>query len=143
MASQSILGFGTKVQVGNGGTGTTEVFTDIPEIVGDIDGPSTSMNTVEVTPHKTSDRYREYRVGLIDPGEIGFKMNYVNGDTAQASLKADFDDGTQRNFRLVFPDGYTTQFAGYVTEFSQTEPMEGAITYQIKIKITGVVSEVV
>lgn len=141
--SDSIIGFGTKVQVGNGGTGTTETFTDIPEIVGDIDGPSTSMNIVEVTPHKTADRYREYKPGLIDPGEIGFKMNYVNGNTVQEGLKTDFDAATVRNFRMVFPDSYTVGFAGMVSEYSQTEPMEAAITYQVKIKITGVVSEVV
>lgn len=139
--SDSILGFGTQVQVGNGG-GTAETFTAIPEIVGDIDGPSTSRDKVEVTPHKSSDMYREFKPGLIDPGEISFKMNYINGDTVQEGLKTLFDDGTVRNFRLVFPDDYTVQFAGFLTDFSQTEPAEGAITYSVKIAITGTIVEV-
>jgi len=138
--SSSVIGFGTQVQVGNGGT--AETFTAIPEIVGDIDGPSTSMNTIEVTPHKTANAYREYKPGLIDPGEIGFKMNYINNNAVQEGLKTDFDARTLRNFRLVFPDAYTVQFAGFVSEYSQTEPSEAAITYQIKIKITGAIADV-
>jgi predicted secreted protein len=139
--SNSIIGFGTKVQVGNGGT--TETFTDIPEIVGDIDGPSTSMSPIEVTPHKTSDFYREYKPGLIDPGEIGFKMNYIKDNTVQEGLKADFDARTLRHFRMVFPDSYTVAFTGFVSEYSQSEPSEAAITYQVKIKISGAIAEVV
>ena len=134
--SDAQIGFQTLIKRGDG-VGTAETFTAIAEVIGDIDGPSSSRDKKEVTPHKRSDWFREYKPGLIDPGEIKFKMNYVAGDATQEDLEADFNDAVIHNWQVLFPDDTGVQFAAFPTEFARSEPGEEAITISVTLAITG------
>lgn len=134
--SDAQIGFQTLVKRGNG-AGTAEVFTAITEVVGDIDGPSSKRDRIEVTPHKRTDWYREYKPSLIDPGEIKFKMNYVADDQSQTDLEADFNDSVEHNWQVLFPDDTGVQFLAFPTEFARSEPAEGAITISVTLAISG------
>lgn len=140
MTSNAQIGFQTIIKRGGGG-GTAEVFTAVPEVVGDIDGPSTKRDKADVTPHKTTDWYREYKPALIDPGEIKFKMNRVTDDVTQAAIKADFDNGVTHNWQVVFPDESGVQFEAFPTEFAESEPESEAITISVTLAITGAITE--
>lgn len=137
--SDAQIGFQTIIKRGGGG-GTAEVFTAITEVVGDIDGPSSKRDKKDVTPHKTSDWFREFKPGLIDPGEIKFKMNAVTDDTSQANVEADFNDAVTHNWQVVFPDDSGVQFAAFPIEFARSEPGEDAITISVTLAITGAIS---
>jgi len=137
--SDAQIGFQTLIKRGDGG-GTAEVFTAITEVVGDIDGPSSKRDRTEVTPHKRTDWYREYKPALIDPGEIKFKMNYVADDQTQEDLEADFNNSVIHNWQVVFPDDTGVQFTAFPTEFARSEPAEGAITISVTLAITGAIS---
>jgi predicted secreted protein len=141
MASQAQLGFKTLIKHGNASTGTAIVYTTVPEVIGDIDGPSTKRDKTEVTPHKTSDYFREYVPGMIDPGEIKFKMNYVTDDVTQAAIKADFDGGLTKSWQVEFPDASGFSFLAFPTEYASSEPAEDAITISVTLAITGVITE--
>lgn len=137
--SDAQLGFQTLVKRGDG-AGTAEVFTAITEVVGDIDGPSSKRDKKEVTPHKRSDWFREFKPSLIDPGEIKFKMNYVPADQTQEDLEADFNDAVIHNWQVAFPDDTGVQFAAFPIEFARSEPAEDAITISVTLAITGVIT---
>ncbi len=137
--SDAQLGFQTLVKRGDG-AGTAEVFTTIPEVVGDIDGPSSKRDKKEVTPHKRTDQFREFKPSLIDPGEIKFKMNYVAADATQALVEDDFNDATISNWQVVFPDDTGVQFAAFPTEYARSEPAEDAITISVTLAITGAIT---
>lgn len=137
--SDAQIGFQTLVKRGDG-AGTAEEFTAITEVVGDIDGPSSKRDKKEVTPHKRSDWFREFKPSLLDPGEIKFKMNYVAGDATQEDVEDDFNDAVIHNWQVVFPDDTGVQFAAFPVEFARSEPAEDAITISVTLAITGAIT---
>lgn len=140
--SDAQLGFQTLVLRGDG-AGTSEAFTAVAEVIGDIDGPSSKRDKKEVTPHKRTDWFREYLPSLIDPGEIKFKMNYVAGDTTQEALEADFNDAVIHHWQVEFPDDTGVQFSAFPIEFARSEPAEDAITISVTLAITGAITPLV
>ncbi len=132
--------FGTQLQIGDGAT-PTEAFTTIAEVM-DISGPGLQQGTVEVTTHSSTNRYREFLATLKDGGEVSFDINYLpaNGthDPTTGLLKK-YEDGTIANYQLIFPDTAATQwdFSGIVTGFEPSEPVDGALTASVTLKISG------
>jgi hypothetical protein len=138
-ASSAISAFGTLLKIGDGGG--TEVFTSIAE-VGDISGPALKMDTQDVTSHVSPGAFRERVPGLLDAGEVTFSLSFLPTAATQSQstgLIRDLRNRTKRNFQLVFPDaGSTTwSFAAYVTAFSPKEPVEGKLSADVTLTITG------
>jgi predicted secreted protein len=133
--TSAIAGNGVLLQLGSGGTGS-ETFTTIAEVL-DIDGPSQAREQIEVTSH-SSEGWREYIAGLRDGGEVSFPVNFVPAD--QDDLRALYDDGTQANYKIVYPNGWKDTFAAIVTDWSTKSPVDGAVTDEIKLKISGEVT---
>lgn len=139
--TSGVVGFGTQVKRGNG-AGTAETFTAIAQIIGDVEGPTLELSTVEATSHSSTSNYREYLANLVEPGEISFKIAYIVDDAQHEGLQTDLTSRVTRNFRVEWPDGYEVGFAGLVTKFSKSAPMEDMLTMDVTIKITGVITEV-
>jgi predicted secreted protein len=126
--TSAIAGNGVLLQLGSGGTGT-QSYTTIAEVL-DIDGPSQALEQIEVTSHSSAG-WREYIAGLRDGGEVSFPVNFVPAD--QDDLRALFDDGTTGSFKIVYPNAI-------VTDWSTKSPVDGAVTDEIKLKISGEVT---
>lgn len=120
-----------------------EVFTTISQ-VRSITGPSTKAIVQDITTHSTSGNWMEKLNTLIDPGTIGFPINYDYANAAHA-----FSTGlwnllinlTQSNFHCVFPGsvGYLA-FAGYITGHAFDLPVDNVIRANIEIAINGAIS---
>lgn len=139
MATQAISSFGTLLKIGDGAP--TEAFTTIAEVM-DISGPSLAQGTVEVTSQAATARYREFIATLKDGGEISFDINYITTDGTHdptTGLLNDFEDGTLRNFQLVFPDTGSTTWTipSIVTGFEPSAPVDGALTASVTLKVSG------
>ena len=137
--TDAISSFGTLLQQGDGGT--PETFTTVAEVM-DITGPSLVRDTEEVTNHSSTNAWKEYIPTLRDGGEVTFDINYVpTGSTHDATtgILADWEDGTLRNWQLVWPDtGSTTwSFPGYVTNFEPSANVNGALRASITILLSG------
>ena len=137
--SNAISSFGTLLKIGDGAG--TEVFTTIAEVL-DIDGPTLTQDTVEVTSQTATARYKEYIVTLKDGGEVTFDVNYITDDSthdASTGLIKDFDDGTLRNFQVIFSDSGTTTWTipAYIASFGTTMPVNGALNASITLKVSG------
>jgi predicted secreted protein len=139
--TSGVVGFGTQVKLG-AGTGTSIVYTAISEIIGDISGPSLELSTVEATNHGSASNYREYLAGLVEPGEISFKINYISGNTQHEALQTALTTRAVSLFRVEWPDGDEVGFSGLVTKFAKAAPMEDMLAMDVTIKITGPIVDV-
>lgn len=136
--------FGTFLKRGNGGS--PETFATIAE-VGDIDGPDMSLDTEDATSHDSVNGWSEFIGTILNGGEVSFPINFVPSDPTHdvtTGIQQDMVNRTLRNFRLVYPDpganGYA--FSALVTGFKPTSPVKGKLSADIKLKISGPVTEI-
>ncbi len=135
-----LAGYSTLLKIGDGST--SESFDPIAEVL-DIDGPSQARSQYDVTPHNTTG-WREFIAGLRDGGSMKFSVNLIPGDVTQwddsNALLGLFDSGALHNYRLVFPKGFCGAFAATVLEFGVKAPVDGALTADVNMKISGAIT---
>lgn len=133
--------FGTLLKIGDGGG--SETFATIGE-VRDISGPAMALGTEEVTSHDSASGWREYVPTLLEGGEISFSINFTAASTQgfSSGLFTTMTGKTLRNFQLVVPtaSAKTASFAAYVTQWNPNLPVEGAITADITLQVSGPVT---
>ena|SRR3990167_3011197 len=139
MASAAVAAFGTLLKLGDGGG--SEVFTTIAEVK-DITGPSLTGNPIDVTSHDSPSAVMEFIAGLKDGGTITFTVNFLSSNATQsyaAGLLKDWWNRTKRNFQLVFPyaSPITWTIPALVTQFTPSEPVAGALTASVSLKVAG------
>lgn len=143
--TDAISSFGTFLKKGDGGT-PTETFATIAEL-GDIEGPDMSLATEEVTHQGSVGGWDEYVGTILSGGEVSVPINFIPSNATHdqvTGLQADMVNRTKRNFQLVYPDpgGNGYQFAALVTGFKPKAPVKGKLSADIKLKISGPVSEI-
>jgi hypothetical protein len=136
--------FGTFLKKGDGGT--PETFATIAE-VGDIDGPDMSLATEETTHHGSVNGWDEFVGTILSGGEVSFPVNFLPSDPTQdgvTGLQADMKNRTKRNFQIVYPDPGANGFAfkALVTGCKPKAPVKGKLSADVKLKITGPVTEI-
>lgn len=124
-------------------TEISSVYTTVAQ-VRDINGPGMARDTIEVTCRDSAGQAREFVAGLLDNGEVTFDLVYdpdevTHSDTVTGGLIALLAAGTSNNFRINFADATptTATFAGLVTRFQPTMPLNGAQTGSATIKVSG------
>lgn len=143
--TDAISSFGTFLKKGDGGT-PTETFATIAEL-GDIEGPDMSLATEEVTHQGSVGGWDEFVGTILSGGEVSFSINFLPSNATHdqvTGLQADMVSRTKRNFQIVYPDpgGNGYQFKALVTGFKPKAPVKGKLAADIKLKITGPVSEI-
>src|SRR5262245_14939125 len=93
---------GTQLQSGDGGS--PETFALIPEIKS-ITGPGMTAEELDATSHDTPDAFRDWKQGLKDWGTLSFALQWIPANAKHKLLFADYKAGTERNYKLIFPDG--------------------------------------
>jgi predicted secreted protein len=114
--------------------------------VRDIEGPGLKMDTVEVTTRDTS-KWRKRIAGLKDGGTVTFEIVYDPDTATHANASGGVPylllQGTSAAFTLVLPDAAaatTIAFTAFVTSFKPKAAMEGALTADLELQITGAVT---
>lgn len=143
--TDAISSFGTFLKKGDGGS-PTETFATIAEL-GDIDGPDMSLATEETTHHGSTGGWDEFVGTILSGGEVSFPINFLPSNATHdrtSGLQADMVNRTKRNFQVVYPDpgGNGYQFAALVTGFKPKAPVKGKLSADIKLKISGPVTEI-
>jgi len=126
---------------GSGGTSTeqAESFTTIAE-VGDIKGPELSRDDIEATTHDSPNDFEELISGLKKSGNVTFKVNWNPSNPTHAgagSLWGRYGDGIETNFQIVTPRGDIIAFAAGVAGIGPDFPVNGLISADITLKVTG------
>lgn len=153
----AIPAIGTLLQVGNGQS--PEIFNSLANL-GDITGPGTAGNVVDVTSHTSvSAPWRQKIVTLLDPGTITFPLYYVPSSGAASGagtfeghnfasglgrlfVNRGLSPGVPYNWKIVYPDGAGTfdEFQGFVSKVSKKMPVASVLTMDAEIVVTGVPS---
>lgn len=134
MATAASIGNGAQFQIESAIPGT---FTAISEVF-DITPPNETTDVIDAT-HFGSDG-REFIMGLSDPGETSFEMNFVPGSASETLLLTAKASRTAKQFRIVFPNDYTWTFSGLVTGYEPSMPNDDKMTCTVTIKVTGSVT---
>lgn len=131
--------FATLMKIGDGAT--PEVFTTIAEVL-DIEGISLATNMTDATNHSSPGGFEEKIGSTLKVGPIKFGINFVPTAVTHSytsGLIRDWYNKTLRNFRLVFPNvGATTwNFSAYVSLVDIKAPVQGKLTADITLDVTG------
>lgn len=131
MATQADIGNGTKFQIESGTPGT---YTDIAEVF-DITPPNETTDVIDASHMGSPDR--EFIMGLTDPGETSFEMNFAPGSASEGLILAAKATRLPANFRIVFKNGAQWTFAGLLIGYEPAIPNEDKMTCTVTIKVTG------
>ena len=142
--SDAFSSFGTFLKIGDGAV--SETFATIAEVL-DIEGPDMALDTEEVTSHGSTNGWEESVGTILSGGEVSFEINFVPTEATHdmtTGLQADMINRTLRNFQLVYPDpgGNGYAFGALVTGFKPKAPVKGKLAADVKLKISGAVSEI-
>jgi len=145
MASNAWWAYGSELKIGD--DGTTETFTKIAEII-DIDGPSMSKDSIEVTSQDSASGWREFIPGMRDGGEIGVTANWIPAHATQdgtAGVLSKFLDNALHNWQIITAgDGSSgtmdIDFSALVSDFNISLPLEEQAQLEFTLKISGAVS---
>lgn len=137
--SNAFLGVGTTFSRSETEDGT---YTPLAEVL-NIDGPTMTRDTPEVTNLDSDGGYKEFVAGFRDAGTISLPMNFTH-DTYEIMLD-DFEDDTAKWYRIDLPNSNATrlQFSGLITSCPVSIQAQSQVTSNVTIKISGqvVVSE--
>lgn len=143
----SVASFGTILAMGADPSKTllADTYTDIVE-VHDISGPGIELSTTEATHHLSPDATREHSAGLKDLTELSFEIAFLPQEGTHGLttgfLKA-WTDRSRVNWKMTFTDAAATTWGvkGFVTGFEVGAPLEGLLTANVTLKLTGTIYE--
>lgn len=138
MSTNALDAQGVVLKIGDGAS--PEVFTEIQEVKS-IAGPGGSAADIDVT--DLSSTGKEFKVGLMDEGEVSFDIHYIPSETTHASLRTARAARTLKNFQIVFTDtpATTWTFAAYVKGFQMSSAVDQVITATVTLRVTGSITE--
>jgi hypothetical protein len=146
-ANSGFIGLGAALKIGDGAS--PEAFAAIANVKS-ISGPGRTAEIVDTTHLGSTGGYREKRPHLKDSGvisaEMSFDPNHATHKNAAGGLIYIFENRLLKNFLLDWTgcvDASGTAmtwgelFAGYVTNLSQSTPMDDLVTMSLEITLTG------
>ena len=103
-------------------------------------GPNGAAAAIDVTCLESTARQRI--MGLPDEGELSFTINYDHSDTAVQSLIDCRKNRTKRAWGVRLNDDSSQQYngSGYCTQFQISGSVDGVVTANVVIAITGAVT---
>ena len=103
-----------------------------------ISAPNLSADTLDVTTHGSTGRYREFIQGLRDGGEITIEGMYTTASSNTIVTQLNTTATATATIDLPTTPS-TTRFTATVicTAFSSEAPVDGAISYSATFKVTG------
>lgn len=118
--------------------------TEVAQVT-NINGPSISLDTVDVSEHD-GDGWEEHVATILRSGTVTLDIVYDPNDAthknASGGLLYDMTQRVAGVWNLVFPTTPTKYFTftAYVTGFTPSAPVDGALTASVTLKPTGLVT---
>lgn len=138
-ATKARSGFGTKLQLGDGGS-PTELFTTIEEVL-DVNGPETRLMTEDATHMESPEAFTEFIATVLEGGNITCDMNLIQDSVIQRTLRTVQRQRTKRNYRLLLPgETWGHEISGFIESFNPSHPVKGKLVASLSIKLTGPVT---
>ena len=123
----------------NGGT-----FYPIGEVLS-VTPPVRTMGMIDVTNHATTDYYREFLPGMIDPGTVTFTANYISSSSwANDLVTGVMDERLKVNWKIELSTADVATSSqhiwygnGYITDYHLLTANDQAVQYSLSIKVTA------
>ena len=133
--TEATIGYGSTFEIGNG-DGPPETFAVLAEVY-DITPPSDSVDVIDATHSQSPNATREFIVGLNDPGECSFEMNFIPGSPADEKVQTVRAARERVTCRITFPNDVTWTFTGILTGYEPAVPTDDKMTATVTFKVTG------
>ncbi|WEK56372.1 MAG: phage tail tube protein [Candidatus Cohnella colombiensis] len=104
-----------------------------------IGGLDLSADTADVTTLDSDGGYREFIGTFKDGGEVPISGNFEPGNPGQSDVYDAFESGDTLPFSIIFPAklGASWIFKGVVTKFTTGAELDGVVTFEATIKVSG------
>ena len=126
------IGYGSKIQVNDGASASYADFENVTQIT----VPVQEQAEVESTHLESANRFREYVVGLIDPGSCEFTSRFTD---AEYDRLVDLR-GVSKSFKIIFPDTSSAVFSGFIRKTELEIQNENVIDMKTTIRVSGSVT---
>lgn len=132
-ATEVTIGYGSQFEVS---TDNGVSWDPLAEVF-DITPPSDTIDIVEATHMQSPNATKEFILGLNDPGECSFEMNFIPGSDADDAVQAIKAARARIKCRITFPNDVTWTFDGILTGYEPAVPTEDRMTATVTFKVTG------
>ena len=107
--------------------------------VTNISGPGVDFADVDTTTMDSSSNYRTFVPGLGDPGEVTFSVMYDPAAVPHKRLAYYMGQRQVKSFKLYHGTTSADEdaFSAYVKSLGREIPMDGMITADITLKLSG------
>lgn len=114
---------------------TPKVWADLGEAYS-ITPANTTRSAVEFTHLKSPNKTREYKPGMIEPGDYNVALNYTKATKTKVDTL--FSAGGLQEFQTTFPDGSTeTIFAFLTGKAIEGGEVDGKLVMTVPMKVSG------
>jgi len=127
------LGYGSVFAVS---TDDGATYVDLAE-VSNITPPSSTIDMIDATHMQSPNADREFIIGLNDPGEASFEMNFIPGSPADLKIQAVKAARARVKCRITFPGGVTWTFSGLLMTYEPAVPTDDKMTASVSWKVSG------
>jgi hypothetical protein len=92
---------------------------------------------VDATHMQSPNGDREFIIGLNDPGEASFEMNFIPGSAADLKIQSIKAGRARVKCRITFPNGVTWTFSGLLMTYEPAVPTDDKMTASVSWKVSG------
>jgi predicted secreted protein len=111
-------------------------FVTLAEVV-EFNPPEFTRDSVEMTHMSSVERWREYKPGLKDAGEITLTYNLIPGEADDDTIADAFANNGVEEWEIDYPNGAKLPIKGFFTAHSAATPLEDRMTGAASFKISG------
>lgn len=132
--TDAAIGYGSKFEIDIGGG-----FIEIAEVI-DITPPNEKADVLEATNMQSPNGYKEFILGLTDPGNVSFTMNFLPGSVSETTILSAKSSRLAQSARITLPGAQAWAFLVLVTDYVPAVPSEQKMTCTVTGKVTGSVA---
>lgn len=134
MTTQAAIGYGAKFELESAPASGT--YTRIAELTS-LSAPNEKADVLDATNFDSTGGYKEFVLGLTDPGEAKFEMNLVPGSASEALLLTAKASRAAYSARITYPAGQTWTFGFLITDYAADVPVDKIMKVSVTGKVTG------
>lgn len=118
----------------SGGTATPQTYTKVGNLkdFSGFDGKATEIDATHL-----ESTAKEFRMGLVDNGQIQFNVDADQNDAGQIAMQAARVAVAKKTFKLTLPNAKVATFDAYVTSFSLSGSVDALLKTPVTLRITG------
>lgn len=131
--TEASIGYGSIFAVS---TDDGATFTDLAEVT-NITPPSSTIDMIDATHMASPNSDREFIIGLNDPGEASFEMNFVPGSGSDELIQEIKAARARVKCRITYPNAVTWTFSGLLMAYEPAVPNEDKMTATVTFKVSG------